>query len=218
MAPSRTKAGRGRASLLLLCLTAALLADCSASNGVHSQTPTSDPPSTTSTSASPTLSTRPSNKRPTTPSSGIPTPSVTASAQIAADAYIDLANAYNKASIDPAHADIAEINKYLSGKAVTIFDHSISSMKAAGQAYRGTPANPRLRVQTVFSSSSVFLTSCPAENTGDPFIEYDVATGKALPVAKRNPPPPYLLTLPMQLVGSQWKLVDLIQNQSKTCS
>jgi hypothetical protein len=201
-------------ALPVFCATV-LLAGCGGSSGVHTQTLTSDPPTSMSTATSVTTSRTPSSS---SSASAIPTPSVTAPAQSAVDAYIALANAYNKTSTDPAHADLATINRYLSGKALTLFDHSISSMKSAGQAYRGTPADPRVKVQTVFSASSVFLTSCPTDNSTDRFVEYYIATGKAVPVAKRNPPPPYLLTLPMQLVGSQWKLTDLLQNVSKTCS
>lgn len=209
--------GLARVGLSVL-LAVVFLAGCGGSSGVHTQTPTSDPPS--STSASPTLATSVTTPTasPTKSPSGIPTPTVTVpAAQDAVNAYIALANAYNSASVDPAHADLATINKYLSGKALTLFDQSVASMKSAGQAYRGTPGDPNVKVQTVFSSTLVFLTSCPADNPKDPFVEYYVATGKAVPVAKRNPPPPYLLTLPMQLVGSQWKLTDLLQNVSKTC-
>lgn len=208
--------GLARTGLPVL-LAAVLLGGCGGSSGVHTQTPTSDPPSSTSASPTPSTSTSPTGKPSTSATSGILTPSVTAPAQSAVDAYIALANAYNNASVDPTHADLAEINKYLGGKALMIFDNSIKTMRSAGKAYRGTPGDPRVKVQTIFSGTSVFLASCPAYNNKDPFVEYYVATGKPVPVAKRNPPPPYLLTLPMQLVGSKWKLVDLLQNVSKTC-
>jgi hypothetical protein len=212
-----THTGLARVGLSVL-LAVVFLAGCGGNNGVHTQKPTSDAPS--STSASPTLATSGTTPTasPARSPSGIPTQTVSVpAAQDAVNAYIALANAYNRASVDPAHADLATINKYLSGKALTLFDQSVASMKSAGQAYRGTPGDPNVKVQTIFSSTSVFLTSCPADNPKDPFVEYYVATGKAVPVAKRNPPPPYLLTLPMQLVGSQWKLTDLLQNVSKTC-
>jgi hypothetical protein len=212
--------GLARSVLVVLpALVAVLLAACGGSSGVDTQTPTSDPSSSsTSTSPTPSTSVTTSTAAPSFSAPAIPTPTVTAPAQDAVNAYIALANAYNRASVEPAHADLATINKYLSGKALTLFDQSLSSMKSAGQAYRGTPADPRVKVQTVFSSSSVFLTSCPTVKAKNPFVEYYVATGKPVRMAKRNPPPPYLLTLPMQLEGSQWKLTDLIQNVSKTCS
>lgn len=201
-------------------LTTVVLAGCTDSAGVRTQSPPAPATSDLSTIATPTPLPSESTSDPSSSPSlrlGLPTPTVTAPAQDAVDAYIALANAYDKASRDPAHADLAMINKYLSGKARTLFDKSITSMKSAGEAYRGTPADPRVRVQSVLSASSVFLSSCPAENSKDPFVEYYVATGKPVLVAKRKPPPPYRLTLPMARVGSQWKLTDLIQDVSKTC-
>ena len=61
------------------------------------------------------------------------------------------------------------------------------------------------------------LTSCLLVDKSDPWIEYDTATGKAVPVATRNPPPPYLLTIFMKASGSQWQMYDVLQNSSKTC-
>ena len=218
MASRHTGLARVGLSAMLVPVSALLLAGCGGSSGVHTQTPTSDSPSSTSASPTPSTSVTTSTASPTESHFGIPTPTVTVpAAQDAVNAYIALANAYNSASVDPTHADLATINKYLSGKALTLFDQSVASMKSAGQAYRGTPGDPNVKVQTVFSSTSVFLASCPAENPKDPFVEYYIATGKAVPIAERNPPPPYLLTLSMQLVGSQWKLTDLLQNVSKTC-
>lgn len=203
-----------------ILVAVALLVGCTASPGVRTQTPPASHMSSSSSIESPTPSTSVPVSNPPSSSSpaSLPTPSVRPPAQAAVDAYIALANAYDRASRDPAHADLATINQYLGGKARKLFDKSIRSMKLAGQAYRGTPADPRVKVQAVFSARSVFLTSCPVQNPKDPFLEYYIATGKPVTVAKRNPPPPYRLTLPMQLIGSQWKLTDLIQNVSKTCS
>ena len=120
-------------------------------------------------------------------------------AQDAVNAYIALANAYNSASVDPAHADLATINKFLSGKALTLFDQSVASMKSAGQAYRGTPGDPNVKVQTVFSSTSVFLTSCPADNPKDPFVEYYVATGEGTHPTPNQPPYPLFAALPASM-------------------
>jgi hypothetical protein len=130
--------------VVLPALVAVLLAACGGSSGVDTQTPTSDPSSSsTSTSPTPSTSVTTSTAAPSFSASAIPTPTVTAPAQDAVNAYIALANAYNRASVEPAHADLATINKYLSGKALTLFDQSLSSMKSAGQAYRGTPADPQ---------------------------------------------------------------------------
>jgi hypothetical protein len=105
------------------------------------------------------------------------------------------------------------------GKAKTLFDSNYASMKKSGLAYRGTAPDPRVRVQQVFSGTSVFLESCPLPSKTHPYVEYTVSNGK--PVAagtKRNPSPPYLLILPMVNVGDHWKLSDVLQNTSKTCT
>jgi hypothetical protein len=148
----------------------------------------------------------------------VPTPTVAPPAQGAVDAYITLLNLYNEATRDPRPASLSAINRYLDGKALTLFDHSLSAMIKNGYAYRGTPDSPRLKIASVLSPTAVFLSSCPLTSRSDPFIEYDIKTGKAIPVPTRTPPPPYLLTITMKRVGGQWKITDLLQNTSKTCN
>ena len=84
-------------------------------------------------------------------------------------------------------------------------------------AYRGTPEDPRVRVGTIFSPTFMFLTSCPLPRVTDPFVQYYVATGKAVPVPKPAVQPPYKRTLSMQKLGGAWKVADLIVDSSKTC-
>ena len=190
------------------------------SSGTHPQSFTPSPTPTASFTSSPT-SDGPSNSAPGTTGAGapnIPTPTVTPPAQGAVDAYIAMGNAYTAAARNPASADLAAVNRYLTGKALTLIDDSLRAMKSAGQAYRGTPADPRVKVETIFSGSSVFLSSCPLENKSDPFMEFYIATGKPIVVPSRTPPPPYRVTLPMRLIGSQWKLADILQNVGKTCT
>ena len=134
------------------------------------------------------------------------------------DAYIAFVNANDAAALDPVHADLAEVNKHLSGHAREIIDGSFQAMKSAGQAYRGTPPNPRVKVQSVLSSSFVILTSCPLQNARNPSVEYYTATGKLVPVPSRKPPPPYRLTLPMKRTNGQWQLMDILQDSGKTCA
>ncbi len=126
-------------------------------------------------------------------------------------------NLYNNATRDPQHADLAMLNRYLTGKALKLIDGSLTSMAKSGTAYRGTPAAPRVKVQSVLSSSAVFLTSCPLASSSDPFVQYTVANGKPVRVAKRMPPPPYLLTLTVKRVGGPWKVSDIIQSAGATC-
>ena len=205
---------------LPVLLAAVLLAGCGSTSGVRTQTPSLDPGQSTSASATASTSTSSVTRTATSSASpGVPTPSVTAQAQRAVDAYIAFYNASGAADRDPAHADIAALDRYLTGKAKTLFDSNYASMKKSGLAYRGTAPAPRVKVREVFSGESVFLESCPLLSTTDPYVEYTVSNGQ--PVAagvKRNPPPPYLLILPMVKVGDHWKLSDVVQNTSKTCT
>ena len=207
-------------SVLPVLLAAVLLAGCGSTSGVRTQTPSLDPGPSTSASATPSPSTTSVTRTATSPASlGVPTPRVTAQAQRAVDAYIAFYNAYGAADRDPAHADIAALDRYLTGKAKILFDSNYASMKKSGLAYRGTAPDPRVKVRQIFSAESVFLESCPLPSKTDPYVEYTVSNGK--PVAsgvKRNPPPPYLLILPMVKVGGHWKLSDVVQNTSKTCT
>lgn len=200
-------------------LLAAVLAGCGGSSGVHAQAPTSEPPMTsTSSSATAPVSTSTSTT-PSSSASAIPTPKVTGVAQDAVAAYIAFYNASGAADRDPAHADIAALDRYLTGKAKTLFDSNYASMRKSGLAYRGTAPDPRVKVRQIFSSTSVFLESCPLPSKTHPYVEYTVSNGKPVAAgAKRNPPPPYLLILPMVKVGDHWKLSDVVQNTSKTCT
>lgn len=200
-------------------LLAVLLAGCEGSSGVSTQAPTSTPPITSSSSPATAAVSTSRSTTPSSSASAIPTPKVTGTAQDAVAAYIAFYNASGAADRDPAHAGIAALDRYLTGKAKTLFHSSYASMKKAGLAYRGTAPDPRVKVRQVFSGTSVFLESCPLLSATDPYVEYTVSNGK--PVAagvKRNPPPPYLLILPMVKVEGLWKLSDVVQNTSKTCT
>ncbi|HEX2904639.1 MAG TPA: hypothetical protein VHO01_14390 [Jatrophihabitans sp.] len=220
MASRHTGLARLGLSALLVLVAALLLAGCGSSSGVHTQTLTSDPPSSASVSPTPSTSVTTSTASPTKSHSGIPTPTVTVpGAQDAVNAYIAFYNASGAADRDPTNANVVAIDGYLTGKAKTLFDSNYASMKQSGLAYRGTAPDPRVKVQQVFSDTSVFLESCPLESKTDPYIEYTVSTGKPVATgATRNPPPPYLLILPMVKVGGQWQLSDVLPNTSKTCT
>jgi hypothetical protein len=205
---------------LPVLLATVLLVGCGSTTGARIQTPSLNSGQSTSASATPSTSTTSVTRTATPPGSlGVPTPSVTAQAQRAVDAYIAFYNASGTADRDPARADIAALDRYLTGKAKILFDSNYASMKKSGLAYRGTAPDPRVKVRQIFSAESIFLESCPLLSATDPYVEYTVSNGK--PVAagvKRNPPPPYLLILPMVKVGDHWKLSDVIQNTSKTCT
>ncbi|MDP9093012.1 MAG: hypothetical protein M3N95_08750 [Actinomycetota bacterium] len=207
-------------SLLPVLLAAELVAGCGGSSGVHTQAPTSDSPtpSASVTSGSSSTSSSTSSSAPTSSSTTIPTPSVTAPAQDAVDAYITFYGLSTAADKDPANADVAQIDQYLTGKAKTLYDSVYASMKADGVAYRGTPDAPRLKVGSILSPTFMFLTSCPAPSASDPFIQYKVSTGKPITVTKPPVAPPWKRTISMKKVGSGWKVSDILVDTSKTCS
>lgn len=118
---------------------------------------------------------------------------------------------------DPAHADIAALDQYLTGKAEILFDSHYASMKKSRLAYRGTAPDPRVKVHQVFSATSVFLERCLPESATDPVRRVHGVERQTCPNrSPRNPPPPYLLILPMVKVGDLWKLSDVLPNTSKT--
>jgi hypothetical protein len=220
MASRRSALARVGVPLLPVLLAAVLLTACGGSSGVNTQTPTSAPPSPTaslpsdpSTSLTSTSTSTPTSSIPT-----IPTPSVTPAAQDAVNAYIAFYGLSTAADKDPANADVARLDQYLTGKAKTLYDGVYASMKSSGLAYRGTPDVPRLKVGQILSPTFMFLTSCPAPSASDPFIQYKVSTGK--PVVVKKPPvaPPWKRTISMQKVGASWKVSDILVDTSKTCS
>jgi hypothetical protein len=202
----------------LLVLFAVVLAGCGGSSGVHTHAPTSDPPMTpTSSSATPPVS-KSSSITPSSAASAIPTPKVTGAAHDVVAAYIAFYNLSTAADQDPAHADLAELDRYVTGKARTLFDGVYASMKSAGLAYRGTPDVPRLRVGSILSPSFLFLTNCPAASMRDPFVQYNVSTGEQVASRKPAVPPPWKRTISMKKVGGGWKVSDILVDSSKTCS
>jgi hypothetical protein len=211
--PRRSVGAAGVAVAFVL----AVLTACT-SSGTHPQSfsPTSSiPTSTTATNSASASSSNTSASRSIAPP--IPAPTVTPPAQDAVNAYIAFYNAMTAADQDPAHANVAKIDSYLTGKARTLFDGVLANQKKSGTAYRGTPPIPRVKVETIFSSTFMFLTSCPLESATDPFVEFDLSTGKPVPVTKPTIPPPYQLKLSMQKVNGGWKLADLLVDSRKTC-
>jgi hypothetical protein len=209
---------RASGAIVLGVISFALSTSCS-SGGTDTQSfsPSSPADHTTSTSESPSSpSTHPTTSGPSTRVSLILAPTVRPAAQGAVDAAMAFINAYNAASTDPAHANLGMFNQYLTGSATKLFDDQLAEMKRAGLAYRGEPANPRLRVAGA-TPTTVALASCPLVSAAGPFTEYTVATRRPVPVKPRNPPPPYLQALTMRLVGGHWKLASLILDSSKTC-
>jgi hypothetical protein len=134
------------------------------------------------------------------------------------NSYVSFLNVSTAADRDPAHADAAALSRYATGQALSVIRDSINNMKAHRLAYRGTPPDPNVKIAVIGSATTVVLSSCPQQSSTDPFIQFNVATGEAVPVVKRTPPPPYLRVLTMQLVRGSWKLANIATNASKTCT
>jgi len=205
----------GARRTVAVCLAAGVLASCTRHSEVTLQDPSPRPSST-----APVVASTPTTSMPGSSSVvSITPPLVVPAAQAAVNAFVDSLNLYNAASRDPATADLTGLDAYLTGKARTIYDESIAGMRSAGYAYRGTPANPRVTVQTVLSGTAVQLRSCPIADRSDPFVEYDVKTGRPVPVATASPPPPYRLTIFMKMTADgTWLIYDVLQDRSKTCT
>jgi hypothetical protein len=210
--------------LAAVAAATAVLAGCH-SSGTHLQSVAPASPSSVvspASSATPASSSRSATSA--TPSSSqsvtqFPTPTVTpAVAQGAVNAYLAGVNAANYVDRDPAHVPLAKLDQYLTGDAKALFDSAFANMKKAGLAYRGTPDTPRVRVLAVISPTQVALSDCPMPSPTDPYTQYNVRTGRPVPVTTPTPPPPYRLLLNMTLVDGQWKLAGLDPDRSRTCT
>ena len=120
--------------------------------------------------------------------------------------------------LDPAHADLSTLNQYLTGSALRDVVSGLTAMKQSGLAYRGSQPDPRLKVVSAYAGESVVLSNCPKISATDPFEEYVVATGKAVPATPGAPPGPYRRAAIMQQIGGLWKVSTITVDGSKTCT
>lgn len=190
------------------------LAACSGSSGPHTQSLSPTDPSSTVAASSSSATTGVPSSSSSRPSSGtVPTPTVTPPAQGAVDTFITFYNALTAADRDPAHASLASINRYLTGKALTLFDGIITNQAKAHLAYRGSPDDPRVRVGQIINASFLFLTSCPQPSKSDPFVQYDVRTGKAVKV--NEPTQNVERLIYMKRASGRWKVFNVTAGNKK---
>jgi hypothetical protein len=195
----------------VLVLVTLMTAACG-SPGTHLQSPvaTSTPP--TSSLPDPLTSPAPSQSW---------TPPDYGSAQPAVDAYLHMVSVINKAFEDPTHVSSATFDKYLGGQAKITFDQELVHERMDGRAYRGTPAERRVRVVTNKVSATlpeVVLRDCALASTSDPFVEYDVTTGKVVPQRTPKVPPPYAQTAKLFKINGVWQMTSYTTDSTKTCS
>jgi hypothetical protein len=185
---------------------------CSSSGGGHTQD------STSPSSQSPSSSVDSTSSSPAPSSSW--TPPDYGTAKTAVDAYLVFSELQDKAFRDPAHVPASIFNKYLAGQAKGLFDSSLAAEKAAGRAYRGAIPVSRVRVTQNHMAGSLKwaeLRDCAAESPTDPYVEYVLATGKAVPQKPHNPPGPYADKIRIFLLNGQWTITQFTVDTSRTC-
>jgi hypothetical protein len=195
-------------SLLAVCAAArALVLAACGSAGVRLENPEK-----TDSSAPPATSAPPPSPSWTPPDYG--------TAQPAVQAYLAMVDAFHQALRDPAHADTAAFDKYLTGQAKGLFDGSISSEQASKLAYRGTFPEDRVTVTKNDVTNPVLpevtLRDCPALN--DSWVQYDTTTGQAVQVETSDPPPPYANSVQLFLLRNQWTVTEFSADVSRTCT
>jgi hypothetical protein len=186
--------------------------------------PTTDP----STSASPTgVGTSPSKTsgppskskskssapRRSTPAPQ-PTPSVQPAAQGAVNVYIAIGNVLLRWDVDPTNADPKELAPYVTSKVLSEFVASFKNMARHGLAYRGTPDKSHLTIITADSSTVTFV-DCQTPSRMDPYTQYHIKTGKAVP--SRVPPGLHPRAITMLHHGKEWRLSSDIPDLGRTC-
>lgn len=215
MEPSTRRCGT---ALVAAASTLLSLAACS-SSGVKAQsvapaTPT--PPTRTSsvaTSSARTIS---------TPSSTATNTTGFGTAQPAVGVFLRLSTAYNAALKNPSKSSPSAFNQFVAGQARAVFDQSLADEKRSGKAFRGTPPADRLIVKSSDlknSVPSVTLEDCVLESTSDPWTEYVVATGRAVPTAApAKVHPPYAATIKMfRPTAAGWVVTSYVLDATKTC-
>jgi hypothetical protein len=147
----------------------------------------------------------------------VPTPTVTQPAQAAVDAYISAYNLGNQLFLNPATANPGALAEFEMGQALLADTASLKALAKAGIAYRGTPAQPRIKVVTA-AGTVVTIADCGLESKTDSYVEYYVKTGALVPQRKLPHPPPYLHAITVSNTGAGWKVADIAVDGSKTCT
>jgi hypothetical protein len=212
--------GRSPARVALLAGLLAIigtLTSCS-STATHSQSPA---PSISGSNTS-NGGTTSSSKPPTPTTSADPLPTNFGTAQPAVTAFMNLDTASNKAFEDPQHVPSTTFDQFAVGSAKTLYDAALFNMKKAGEYYKGTPAQQRIRVASADLKSepaTVVLTSCPLASATDPFKAYYVATGKPVPAGPTpKVAPPYGKTIKVVRLSGSWMVENLTTDSTRTCT
>lgn len=96
----------------------------------------------------------------------------------------------------------------------------ISSLAAGGEAFRGTPPTPRVKVVRTDPQAEpypmVVLTNCPTP--APTWVAYDTRTGEPVAYTKAKVPPPYLAIVTVILYEGHWGVQKISVDTGRTCS
>jgi len=95
----------------------------------------------------------------------------------------------------------------------------ISSLAASGEAFRGTPPEPRVKVTQSDPGAkpypTVALTNCPTP--APTWVAYDTKSGKPVAYTTATVPPPYLAAVTVIFYEGHWGVQKISVDTGRTC-
>jgi|ThiBio_1000_plan_1041568.scaffolds.fasta_scaffold00444_31 hypothetical protein len=128
-----------------------------------------------------------------------------------------MANVLDVWDLDPAKANGAQLQPYVTDQTVKQLVAIYKDMTAHGLAYRGDPDTPHLTV-LVAGSSLTALSDCPTPSKTNPSVQYVVATGKPVPPVANPIPGLHPKAITVVFTGGHWKVQSIIPNEAKVCT
>ena len=126
-----------------------------------------------------------------------------------------MGNVLDAWGLDPRKTDAKQLAPYVTSTVLKQTVAIYQAMAKQGLAYRGTPDSLNLKVVTA-SSQSVILSSCPAPNKSDPYVQYVVATGK--PISTTKPLVLHPKAITVLFSDGRWRVSSIIPDEGRTCS
>lgn len=114
----------------------------------------------------------------------------------------------------------ADFTRYSWDPARTTYRGYVAGLAEDGVAFRGTPPEPRLRVESVDLEAKPYpvVTLKDCQTPAPDWQSYVVRTGERAPEATQSPPPPYEITAKMIFYQNRWGLQDTSTDTSRTCT
>lgn len=154
-----------------------------------------------------------------------PTPTLEPQVQAALDSYLAFAKAAEVARRDPqAFLDgknpAADFRQYSWDPMMIRYTVYVSKLAQQKVAYRGTPPQPRVVVQSVDMKAKpypkVVLTDC--QTPAPDWHAYRLATGKRVPEPSSSIPRPWLITATIIYYKGRWGMAEASSDESRTCT